>query len=221
MKKQFAMVIGGIAASLLASASYADFLAEWTFETSVPATAGDHVAEGGLFAGISLASGNHASGATVYSNPVGNGSLESFSSNNWGVGDYYQFTTSTVGFMNITISWDQTRSSTGPQFFDLYYSTDGTNFTLLVDNYDVPAISWSSTMPDATGTTSFAEAGPAALDNQATIWFRMVADSAASGTAGSNRVDNVVIAGTAIPAPGALALLGIAGLGARRRRRNA
>jgi MYXO-CTERM domain-containing protein len=35
---------------------------------------------------------------------------------------------------------------------------------------------------------------------------------------GTARIDNVLINGTAVPAPGAIALLGVAGL--RRRRRN-
>jgi len=219
MKKQCGMTFGAVAALMVCSMSYGDVLAEWTFETSVPTTAGGHLAEGGVFAGSSFASGFHASAATVYSNPVGNGSFESFSSNNWSVGDYYAFQTSTVGYESISITWDQTRSGTGPQFFDLYWSTDGSNFFLLVDNYDVPAITWMSGTPDATLTTSFAAAGPAALDNQASIWFLMVADSAPSSTAGSNRVDNIVINGNVIPAPGAFALIGVAGLISRRRRR--
>ena len=55
-------------------------LAAWTFETSVPVNGGPHQAEGGVFAASSTALG--ATGGT-YSNPVGNGSLESFSSNGW------------------------------------------------------------------------------------------------------------------------------------------
>lgn len=225
MNKQFGLILGATVATMaFGSASFGDVLANWTFETSVPflndsTSYGPFAAEAGVFAASSMASGVHSSALTDWSNPVGNGTGESFSSNNWNIGDYYEFTTSTVGYDTISITWDQTRSGTGPQFFDLYWSTDGTNFTLLLDNYDVPAINWSSTTPDATLTTSFSAAGPAALDNQGTIWFRMTADSAAGGTAGSNRLDNVVISGN-IPAPGALALLGVAGLVGRRRRRH-
>ena len=36
---------------------------------------------------------------------------------------------------------------------------------------------------------------------------------------GSNRIDNVTVSTGPVPAPGAVALLGLAGLAARRRRR--
>src|SRR5688500_4137533 len=52
-------------------------LAEWTFETTPPTGPGPHAANSGVFGGA--ASGLHASPATVYDNPSGNGSVESFS----------------------------------------------------------------------------------------------------------------------------------------------
>jgi hypothetical protein len=194
-------------------------IAEWTFEVSVPATAGPHAAEGGDNAGPgSPASGLHASASTVYSNPVGNGSNESFSSNFWAIGDYYQFQTSTVGYTDITFSWHQTRSSTGPEMFQLQWSTDGSLFTDLGAQFSVPAITWTSGAPDGTLTTVFGPvSAPAALDNQAAVYFRLVAMSAPSSTAGSNRVDNVVIDG--VPEPGTLALVALGALGLIRRRR--
>ena len=95
-------------------------LAVWTFETSLPATAGPHAAEGGINAGAgSPASGFHASASVVYSNPAGNGSAESFSSTFWSVGDYWQFSTSSVGYTDIHLAWDQASSNTGPRDFVL------------------------------------------------------------------------------------------------------
>lgn len=201
-------------------------LAEWTFEVSIPATAGPHTAEGGLFAAGSFASGFHADPGVVYSNPAGNGSAESFSSNFWSVNDYYQFQTSTLGYQAITVTWDQARSSTGPGTFDLEWSTDGINFNLLLNDFAVlqsggtgaPG-TWTSTPPANPIYTLGPIAGPAALDNQASIWFRMRAEVAGSSTAGTNRVDNVIVSGTLIPTPGTLALLGLAGFVASRRRR--
>jgi len=35
---------------------------------------------------------------------------------------------------------------------------------------------------------------------------------------GTNRIDNIIVSGDVVPAPGAIALLGLAGLVARRRR---
>lgn len=195
------------------SSAYAaiETLANWTFETSVPTTSGPHAAELGLNAGSgSPANGFHASASVVYSNPVGNGSTESFSSTFWAIGDYYQFQTNTVGFENITISWDQTRSSTGPANFLVQYSTDGSVFTnipaLLVPAYTVPVVTWSSTTPEAAATSSFSRdlSTISALNNDGSIFLRLTAASAPGGTAGTNRVDNFVIKGAAISTNGAV-----------------
>ena len=202
-----------------AAPATADILANWTFEVSVPATAGPHAAEAGVNAAASFASGFHVSPSVVYSNPVGNGSLESFSSNFWAVGDYYQFITSTAGFQNISISWDQTRSSTGPTTFDLQWSTDGTAFTTLLNDYAVPNDTWSSAGPPLATSAFGPVAGPAALNNQTIIYFRLTADSTAVSTAGTSRVDNIVISGDVIPVPGTLSMLGLAVVVFSRRRR--
>jgi len=203
------------ALSLAATPAWAEVLAEWTFETSVPITAGPHAAEGGVYGGA--ATGFHADSAAVYSNPVGNGSPESFSSNTWGAGDYYQFETSTSGYQGITIQWDQTRSSTGPGSFDLEYSTDGVSYSTLVDDYTIDAITWSSVTYNALSTFG-PVAGPAGLDDQATVLFRLTAQAPGSSAAGSNRVDDIIISGTLIPEPASLALLSLGALAAARRR---
>jgi len=51
------------------------------------------------------------------------------------------------------------------------------------------------------------------------IIFRITYDGATGG-GGNARVDNLQINGTLIPAPGSVALIGLAGLMAGRRRRN-
>lgn len=218
-----------LALALLTAVARADIMAEWTFETSGAGTglmlsnsaaSPNATAEGGVFAGTSIANGLHASVNTDWTSPVGNGSAESFSANEWAIGDYWQFSSSSTGYQDISISWHQTRSGTGPATWDLYWSTDNTTYNLLLNDYVVPAIGWSSITPDATGTTVFpAVPGPAALNNQATVYFRLVADSAAGGTTGTSRVDNVMISANPIPAPGALALLALAGLISHRPRR--
>ncbi len=206
-----------------ASASAQVTLAGWTFETSIPATAGPHVAEGGVFAATSNALGFHTDPGTVYSNPAGNGSPESFSSNFWSIGDYYQFSTSTIGYDSISLRFDQARSSTGPTTFDVLWSIDGIIFSTLMDDYTV----LSNTTPPGVwnATTGFPEYSlgplglPAGANDQAQIIFRLVNQVAPGGTAGTNRVDNIVVSGTLIPTPGAAALIGLAGLIAMRRRR--
>lgn len=222
MKAHRIALISGILSALSMSAS-ADVLANWTFETSIPATSGPFAAESGLFAASSFANGLHT-GASTYSSPVGNGSAHSFSSNGWTtIGDYYQFSTSTVGFENILITFDQTRSSTGPSSFDLEYSTDGTTFVTLTDNYVVlqnglaPNASWTTAGPRVAAYQVGPTAGPAALNDQATIYFRLRSEVTVAST-GTNRVDNVIIEGTPIPEPSSLALLALGGLVALRRR---
>lgn len=162
-------------------------LARFTFETSVPTTAGPHAAE----EGTGEASGFHVSGATVYSNPAGNGSTESFSSNNWAIGDYYQVTTDTRNYGSISIQWDQTRSSTGPATFKLQYSTNGTDFTDFATDLEVTQ-SWVTFNQDLSAVS--------ALNNLETAYLRIVATSAPTQTGGTNRIDNVSIAASSYAA---------------------
>ncbi len=208
MKKYLAAAV--VTMILAAGVAQGAILAKWTFETSVPTTAGPHAAEEGVFGGD--ATGFHALSGVVYSNPVGNGSFESFSSNFWSAGDYYQFETSTLGYNDIEIQFDQTRSSTGPGTFDLLISTDGSNWTTLVDDYSIDAVSWSSGTykPEST----FGPYAASALDNQATVYVRMVSQ-VTTATGGTNRIDDVMIT----PEPVTLTLLGLGGLLFARRRR--
>lgn len=225
-RRLFLAALAAGVAGLAASAN-ADIIANWTFETSAPATAGPFAAEAGANAASSFASGVHAS-ATAFSSPTGNGSARSFSANTWAIGDYYQFTTSTVGYSGIAIQWDQTSSNTGPRDFVIQWSIDGSSFTNLGSQYSVlanasPNNVWTAGTPRPEyNIGNFA--GPAALDNQATVYFRVRMNtntSANGGTVaggGTDRVDNVVISGT-IPTPGTMGLMGLAGLVSLRRRR--
>ena len=103
----------------------------------------------------------------------------------------------------------------------------GANWSTIVATYDVlqsggggsPG-TWSSTTYNPLYST-VASLG-AAADNQSEVIVRWralvdaVSSTGAYAASGSVRLDNVMF--NAIPAPGALALLGLAGLSARRRR---
>ncbi len=209
----------------LAGNAWASTIADWTFDTSKPTTAGPISPEVGAGTGTAL----HA-GGNLYTAPAGNGSINSWSSNNWASGDYYQFVVdaSQAGMNSgITIDYDQTGSATGPRDFILQYSTDGTNFTLFGSQYSLfsPAVTWSS---GTSNTSNHRTATISALDGAATAYFRIQANSGtaingnAIGTAGSSRIDDVIITG--VPEPTTFVLgaigLGLAGLvGARRYRR--
>ena len=146
-------------------------IADWTFETlpASPAviTAGPYAAE----VGAGTATGSHAAVST-YSTPAGNGSVHSYSSNQWQIGDYYQFQVSTVGQSQIGLVFDQTSSATGPRDFKVQYSTNGTTFTDSGFSYSVlanaaPNPLWSTTVP-AAGYTKFVDLSTIpAVENQA------------------------------------------------------
>lgn len=218
-----------IAAALATpSLSFGDLLSSWTFETSAPITAGPHAAEGGLVGGQALG----GTGGT-YSSPAGQGSARSFSSNTWDVGDYFQFSTNSTGYENVQLSFDQTSSNTGPSDFKVQYSTDGTTYTDFA-NYDVIANGQASGFVNFWGATpltgysyTFDLSSITALNNDASIFFRLVDTSTITpnggtvGAAGTDRVDNVSISASPIPEPGSLTVLGLAALTAVKRRRRA
>lgn len=226
MNKSLLAVAALLAASLPASAQV---LADWTFETTLPASSGTFAAELGIFASSSFASGSHA-GASTYSSPVGNGSAHSFSSNTWAVGDYYQFTTSTTGYSGIAVSWDQISSSTGPGSFTFSYSLTGLagSFTPVGSAYTVLANSspniWTSATSITASSYSLNLSSITALNNAGTVYFRLTdtsttaANNGTVATAGTDRVDNFTV--SLIPEPSTYALiLGVVGLGCAALRR--
>ncbi len=207
MKKTTLLSILLAAASVSHIAS-ADTLAKWTFESSIPTTAGPLAPE----TGAGSATSYHSSPSAVFSNPAGNGSLESYSANFWSTGDYFQFAVSTLSFEDVLVTWDQTRSSSGPATFSFGWSTNGTDFTIALASYVVPAITWSTTVPDATLTTSFAVNLGAIVDvdNQANVYFRLIDVAATGATGGTGRVDNfeVTAVPVAVPEPSTMAIVG-------------
>jgi len=179
-------------------------IAQWTFETSIPAGNGTTISGIAAEVGSGTASGVHASSSSAWSNPTGNGSPESFSANNWGVGDYFQFQTSTTGYSSISLQWDQTGSNTGPANFKVQYSTDNSSYTdASGGSYSVTAQNWNSTTSNSSSTRTISLAGVSALNNAANIYIRLVQTNTSSinagtvATTGTGRVDNVTITGTA------------------------
>jgi len=212
------------AVSLIAANASATVIAEWTFETSYASITGSSATFGGLAAdvGSGTASGLHAN-VSAWSAPVGDGSLKSFSVNNWSQNDYFQFTLSTAGYSGITLDWDQTSSNTGPADYVLQYSNTGTSFTqfggdLTVINNNAgggngPARSfWSSASYESSYHFSIDLSTVSDVNNQANVYFRIVDNGglnpnggvvAASGT---DRVDNFAVQG--IPEPSTIMLVG-------------
>ena len=235
-----------VASTACVASASADLVVGWTIPNAFPSGAGNVPTgtfytvgagdQGAATAGTSLSSthqlASSGANATSYTSPAGNGSTYAFSSNVWKAGDYYQAAFSGTGYSGLSFSWDFTRSTTGPATWEVIMSVDGgTNWTTLLANY-VPIVNAAS--PSGAGTwstttyiaayTSVLQLG-ATADNAASILVRVKATvDPVNGTgtyqpAGTARIDNVFINGTAVPAPGAVALLGVAGLAARRRRR--
>ncbi len=226
MTKQ--ILVAAVAASALAAVANADLVAGWTIATAVPAaTTGVAynygAADQGAGAAGSMLSSSHAVAAATYSSPTGNGSQYALSSNNWTMGDYYQISFDATGSDGLSVSWDQTRSSTGPSTFDALMSIDGgTSWTTILAAYSViqaglagtGTTSWNSTTYQAAFTTTISLG--AAANNQASVLVRF-ASTVTTAAAGTNRIDNIMV-NNSVPTPGAVVLLGMAGLIARRRR---
>lgn len=230
------LVLAGTVATALSSSSFAVVIANWTFEP--PITDLTNSATGPVIAptsGTGSATGVHASANADWTTPVGNGSSDSFSVNEWTVNDYFEFAVSTAGFNAVYVSFSQTSSNTGPRDFSLQYSTTGVGgpYTPFAD-YDAQANAapnaWNSTIPVPSAFFSFDLTAIDALENNTDVVFRLVDTSTTSAnggtvaTAGTSRVDDFTVSDEPIappvPEPSAILALisGAAVILARRRR---
>jgi MYXO-CTERM domain-containing protein len=222
------------AASALAAFTFsaqAATVVQWDFQTP-PADLTDSAVSPSVMASIGAstasASGVHASALTDWLTPAGNGSSDSFSSNNWAVGDYWQFSFSTTGYTGLTLNFDQTGSNTGPRDFAVQGSVNGADFFPLTAPYTLINGAWSAATAVATTTFSFDLSGATAVNNSPTLILRLVNSSTTAingttvATTGTSRIDNFTVSATPVPEADTAAMLlaGLAALAfvARRRR---
>jgi hypothetical protein len=221
----FKSVLAATTLAGFAFSAHAVTVVAWDFEAVTAPAAAASITGIAASTGTGTAGGTHAA-STTWSTPAGNGSVKSLSANTWAVGDYWQFSLSTVGYTNISVAFDQTGSNTGPRDFTFAYSTNGSTFTN-VSNYALSAVTWSAATPSAASTFTFDLSAVTALNNNATVYFRILDASTVSingGTVaatGTGRVDNFTVT-SAVPEAGTSAMLaaGLAVLGfmASRRR---
>ena len=115
---------------------------------------------------------------------------------------------------NLSISYATQRTSTGFNSQVLEYSTDGISWSSIGSNTSIQS-SFSASASPAAVVTSFSTSG---LDGVSVAYVRMTL-TGATNSSGNNRFDNFIFSADAVPSPGALALLGVAGLVTSRRRK--
>lgn len=164
----------------------------------------------GLLDVTSFGSGASAFAGTTLNAPDGVAAGESVGlTNAANNGAWAQIDISTVGMADLSLSFAVRRSATG--FADNQVQALIGGSWITVASFNPSTTAWGLVTVDL---SSFD-----ALEN-GTASLRMVFAGATSGS-GTMRFDNVMVSGSAIPAPGAAALLGVAGLIGRRRRRRA
>lgn len=223
------MIVAG-----LSGVASADLVSGWDFNTTgslnLNSTAGA-VAGVASYVGGTAPNGNGLAGGSPNDLGANNErwTISSFPAQGTGSGTAgAQFAVSTVGYSNITLTFDQRFSNTSSAYSQLQYTVDGTNFiTTGLANGGV----YIATAGDSWFSESFDLSGIAGVANNANFAVRMVevyktgttgyvaskssSTYAATGTYG---FDLVYINGT-VPAPASLALLGMSGLAMGRRRR--
>ncbi|MGA1016693.1 MAG: hypothetical protein ACO3YY_01715 [Phycisphaerales bacterium] len=117
-----------------------------------------------------------------------------------------EFAADTMGAARLTVSFAVRSTASGfvDNRLDAFIGGEWTQIGAFAGGSDWPLLRFDVDMP---ASTTFGSAA-----------FRFVLDGATSSS-GNIRIDNLRIESRAVPAPGALALLGGAGLVARRRRR--
>ena len=210
MKRLILLVV---ASSLTAHISHAATIASWTFESpNIPATVvGSTISGLAPAIGSGSASGFHADSTTTFSTAIGNGSANSLSANHWTAGDYWEFHVSTIGFIDLQLSFAQRADNTGPTNFTLAYSLDHTSFTTIGPSFfqvraDNSGGAWNSSTPNANTIKTFDVSAINALENVSDVHLRLTSFGG-NPPAGTGRIDDFTITATSVPEPGCVGLM--------------
>jgi len=231
MKSLSSLLISSVVVAISSSASAA-VVTQWTFNTSNAAlTLTPYIGTGtASYVGGTAPNGTGIAGGwdvdTTAVAPVVNNrwSMLTFPTASAASGTAgAQFAVSTAGYQNVVITFGLRNSNTSSKYAQLQYSTNGTNFADFGNVIEGTGDLFTNVSRDLSALTS--------TNNNSTFAFRVVSvfapgtsayaatkSTSTYGTAGTYGFDLVTVNGTAIPSPGAVALLGLAGLVARRRR---
>lgn len=216
MKMRGIMAVATLAAGSLTMAASADLLAYWSFNdfdtgaTSAAADEGSGTLDlSGWGGGVSSFTGTSENVFGAYD--AGDDLALQGGEDQSGNGTWIDLDFSMTGFSDLVLTFATRGSGTGFDTGEWSWSTDGTSFTGIGGNTASQSSSWAVRTVDLTGV--------AALTDASSVTLRYTLDGSTSQF-GNNRIDNIQLnADAAVPAPGALALLGMAGLiGVRRRR---
>ena len=227
MRRSLMRVISFAAVAAVASAANAELLGQWNFNTPLsPAVTHPFYTwnseAGSADCDFTINTGD---ANTTFTTPAGNGSAYCLSADRWSTGDAAWITLNNLapGYRSFELSWDQTRTATGPSEFRVEVSLNNESFFVIPDSaYSVVQAGalfsgtdpWTANGPRQSSFTRTVQF-EGLLVNSLPVTIRFVATGANLGN-GAARFDNIVL--TSVPAPGAIALLGLAGLAGRRRR---
>ncbi len=116
-----------------------------------------------------------------------------------------------TNFADLKLSFADRYSPTGPLTTSVEYSSDGVNYTTFG--------TINNTRDSTFRLQSFDLSAINSIENLAATFLKITFTGFNALGAGAARIDNVYVQGTVIPTPGAMALLGLGGLVAGRRRR--
>jgi hypothetical protein len=112
-----------------------------------------------------------------------------------------------LGFAHLQLSFDARASFSGPTNVTLSYSLNGTSFTTLNPNVNVPVGTWNSSVRSLAFAHTFDLTALTALDNAPNLYFRLTANLPPFDTGNSASIDNFIVTASLIPEPSSLALV--------------
>lgn len=188
---------------LAITASAQTTISQWNFDAATPAAAMLPSTGSGTFATIGGVEDNLTSGAMPAGNPsTGKAySIKTFPEAGAASGTAgFQFNVSTVGYSNITITFDPRSSNTGSKWQQFEYSINGTAWIVLSNNNGALANDFANPVSVTL---------PATANNNANFKFRIVSIFAPSttdyapvgtsyGTGGAWRIDNFTVTGSTL-----------------------